>query len=81
MVLLIIEKGINIHFMDFLDQISNVQQSFFFFKMSDFSSDLFSDDLKVANYWFNLPFDQKSKQLEELDVIGNDLLRILNDSK
>jgi len=57
MVLLIIEKGINIHFMDFLDQISNVQQSFFFFKMSDFSSDLFSDDLKVANYWFNLPFD------------------------
>ena len=49
--------------------------------MSQLASDLFSDDLKVANYWFNLPLDQKSKQLEELDVIGNELLRQLTESK
>lgn len=61
-ILLIIEKGINIHFMEFLEKVSNQQMNnFFFFKMNDLPQDLFGDDLKVANYWHNLPFDQKTK--------------------
>lgn len=41
--------------MDFLEKVQNQQmQNFFFFKMQDLALDLFSDDLKVANYWFNL---------------------------
>ena len=56
-------------------------QSFFFFKMTDLSSNIFSDDLKVANYWFNLPLDQKMKQLESLETIGTDLLRTYNEQK
>ena len=62
MILLIVEKGINVQFLDFLDKAQNtMMHNFFFFKMQDLSSDIFSDDLKVANYWFNLTESERMK--------------------
>jgi hypothetical protein len=55
--------------------------NFFFFKMQDISSDIFSDDLKVANYWFNLPFDDKMKKLESLDGMCSELLRTYHEQR
>lgn len=63
--------------MDFLDKVQNtMMHNFFFFKMQDISSDIFSDDLKVANYWFCLPFDVKMEKLASLDGMCSDLLRM-----
>jgi hypothetical protein len=63
--------------MDFLDKVQNtMMHNFFFFKMQDIISDIFSDDLKVANYWFCLPFDVKMEKLASLDGMCSDLLRM-----
>ena len=37
--------------------------------------------MKVANYWFTLPLDVKEKQLDALNAISKDLLKMYNESK
>lgn len=49
--------------------------------MQELATDVFSDDLKVANYWFNLPLDLKEKQLEALNGIAKELLKQYIESK
>lgn len=49
--------------------------------MQELATDVFSDDLKVANYWFNLALDLKEKQLEALNGIAKELLKQYIESK
>jgi hypothetical protein len=76
----VFEKGLNVQFMDWKEQLNNQQmQCFFFIGKNDLTVNRFSEDLKVADFWQKLDDRKKKDLLTHLVVLEQECNKQYNE--